>query len=46
MWLITGASSGFGQALTEAALAAGDTVVAAARHPEALDSLATAQHPA
>jgi NAD(P)-dependent dehydrogenase (short-subunit alcohol dehydrogenase family) len=44
VWLITGASSGFGQALTEAALAAGDTVVAAARRPEVLDSLAAA-HP-
>jgi NAD(P)-dependent dehydrogenase (short-subunit alcohol dehydrogenase family) len=44
VWLITGASSGFGQALTKAALAAGDTVVAAARRPEVLDSLAAA-HP-
>ncbi|MGB6049813.1 MAG: short-chain dehydrogenase/reductase, partial [Rhodococcus sp. (in: high G+C Gram-positive bacteria)] len=30
-WIITGASSGLGRALTEAALAAGDTVVAAMR---------------
>src|SRR5690242_18587731 len=28
VWLITGASSGFGRAIAEAALAAGDTVVA------------------
>jgi NAD(P)-dependent dehydrogenase (short-subunit alcohol dehydrogenase family) len=38
-WLITGASSGFGRALTEASLAAGDTVVAAMRRPERLDDL-------
>ncbi|MCX5211838.1 oxidoreductase [Kitasatospora sp. NBC_00240] len=44
VWLITGASSGFGLALTEAALAAGDTVVAAIRRPEALKDLA-AEHP-
>ncbi|GAA2277238.1 MULTISPECIES: oxidoreductase [Kitasatospora] len=44
VWLITGASSGFGQAITEAAVTAGDTVVAAARRPEALDALAAA-HP-
>ncbi|GGV01360.1 short-chain dehydrogenase/reductase [Kitasatospora herbaricolor] len=44
VWLITGASSGFGRALTEAALAAGDTVVAAVRRPEALKDLA-AEHP-
>jgi len=31
VWLITGASAGFGRALAEAALAAGDTVVGAAR---------------
>ena len=34
VWLITGATSGFGRALTEAALAAGDTVVGAARSPD------------
>jgi NAD(P)-dependent dehydrogenase (short-subunit alcohol dehydrogenase family) len=39
VWLITGASSGFGRAIAEAALAAGDTVVAAARRPEAMDGL-------
>ena len=43
-WLITGASTGFGRALAEAVLAAGDAVVATARHPAALDDLAT--HPA
>ena len=31
VWLITGASSGFGRALAEAALAVGDAVVGAAR---------------
>ncbi|MBF6087670.1 oxidoreductase [Nocardia cyriacigeorgica] len=44
VWLITGATSGFGRALTEAAIAAGDTVVAAVRRPEALDALVAA-HP-
>ena len=44
MWLITGASSGFGQAVAEAALATGDTVVATARRPAAVDRLVTA-HP-
>ena len=39
VWLITGASSGFGRAIAEAALAAGDTVVAAARRTEALADL-------
>jgi NAD(P)-dependent dehydrogenase (short-subunit alcohol dehydrogenase family) len=38
-WFITGASRGFGRALTEAALAAGDRVVATARRPEVLDDL-------
>ena len=41
---ITGASSGFGRALTEAALAKGDRVVGAARRTEALAGLA-ASHP-
>ncbi|GEM32342.1 short-chain dehydrogenase/reductase [Nocardia neocaledoniensis NBRC 108232] len=44
IWLITGASSGFGRALAEAAIAAGDTVVAVARRTAALDDLVTA-HP-
>ena len=44
VWLITGASSGFGCALAEAALAAGDTVVGAARRVERLDELAR-EHP-
>jgi NAD(P)-dependent dehydrogenase (short-subunit alcohol dehydrogenase family) len=44
VWLITGTSSGFGRAIAEAALADGDTVVATARRPEALDDLIEA-HP-
>ena len=44
VWLITGANSGFGRAFTEAAVAAGDAVVAAARRPEALADLVEA-HP-
>jgi NAD(P)-dependent dehydrogenase (short-subunit alcohol dehydrogenase family) len=44
VWLVTGAGSGFGRAITEAALAAGDVVVASARQPDALTDLATA-HP-
>jgi NAD(P)-dependent dehydrogenase (short-subunit alcohol dehydrogenase family) len=44
VWLITGASSGFGRAIAEAAVAAGDTVVGAARRTEALDDLVRA-HP-
>ena len=44
VWLVTGASSGFGRAVTEAALAAGDVVVATARRPEALADLVAA-HP-
>ena len=38
-WFVTGASSGFGRAIAEAALAAGDTVVAAARRPDAVADL-------
>jgi NAD(P)-dependent dehydrogenase (short-subunit alcohol dehydrogenase family) len=38
-YFITGASSGFGHALAEAALAHGDQVVAAARRTEALETL-------
>ncbi|GAA2551796.1 hypothetical protein [Streptomyces fimbriatus] len=33
VWLITGASSGFGRAIAEAALADGDVVVGAVRRP-------------
>ena len=44
VWLITGASSGFGRALAEAAVALGDTVVGAARRVERLDELAR-EHP-
>ncbi|MFF9175807.1 oxidoreductase [Streptomyces sp. NPDC014793] len=44
VWLVTGASSGFGRAVTEAALAAGDVVIGAARRPEALAGLVAA-HP-
>ncbi|MGB3682913.1 MAG: SDR family NAD(P)-dependent oxidoreductase [Rubrobacteraceae bacterium] len=39
VWLITGASSGFGMALAEAALAEGDKVAATARRVEKLDDL-------
>jgi NAD(P)-dependent dehydrogenase (short-subunit alcohol dehydrogenase family) len=44
VWLITGASSGFGRAITEAAVAADDTVIATARNKEALSDIAAA-HP-
>ncbi|GHG95819.1 oxidoreductase [Streptomyces lanatus] len=44
VWLITGASSGFGRAIAEAVLAEGDVVVGAVRRPEALDDLVAA-HP-
>jgi NAD(P)-dependent dehydrogenase (short-subunit alcohol dehydrogenase family) len=44
VWLVTGAGSGFGRAISEAALAAGDVVVATARRTEALRDLADA-HP-
>jgi NAD(P)-dependent dehydrogenase (short-subunit alcohol dehydrogenase family) len=39
VWLITGASSGFGRALADAALSRGDSVVATARRIEALEDL-------
>ena len=39
VWLVTGANSGFGQAIVEAAIAAGDVVVATARRPSVLDDL-------
>jgi NAD(P)-dependent dehydrogenase (short-subunit alcohol dehydrogenase family) len=44
VWLITGASSGFGRAIAEAALADGDVVIGAARRPGALEDLVAA-HP-
>ncbi|MFF1507260.1 oxidoreductase [Streptomyces sp. NPDC058326] len=44
VWLITGANSGFGRAFSEAAVAAGDVVVAAARRIGTLDDLVAA-HP-
>jgi NAD(P)-dependent dehydrogenase (short-subunit alcohol dehydrogenase family) len=44
VWLITGGNSGFGRAITEAAVAAGDVVVATARRTATLDDLAGA-HP-
>ncbi|WP_329395510.1 oxidoreductase [Streptomyces melanogenes] len=44
VWLVTGASSGFGRAITEAAVAAGDTVIGTARRTRALDDLVAA-HP-
>ena len=44
VWLITGANSGFGRAIAEAAVAAGDVVVATARRVASLDDLAAA-HP-
>jgi NAD(P)-dependent dehydrogenase (short-subunit alcohol dehydrogenase family) len=49
VWLVTGASSGFGRAITEAVVGAGDVVVAAARraptdlaagHPEQVEAIA------
>lgn len=44
VWLITGASSGFGRAITEAAVAADDSVIATARDAAALTGIAAA-HP-
>ncbi|GGT69770.1 MULTISPECIES: oxidoreductase [Streptomyces] len=44
VWLITGANSGFGRAFVEAAVGAGDVVVATARRVESLDDLVAA-HP-
>ncbi|MGW4893107.1 SDR family oxidoreductase [Kitasatospora sp. NPDC004240] len=41
-WLVTGCSSGLGHALAAAAAAAGDTVLATARRPGALDGLVRA----
>ena len=39
VWLITGASSGFGRAIANAALERGDSVVVTARQPDALGEL-------
>jgi NAD(P)-dependent dehydrogenase (short-subunit alcohol dehydrogenase family) len=39
VWLITGSSAGFGREIAEAALRAGDRVVATARRPETLADL-------
>ena len=41
-WIITGASKGLGRALAEAALTAGDQVVAAVRSPESVADLEAA----
>jgi NAD(P)-dependent dehydrogenase (short-subunit alcohol dehydrogenase family) len=41
VWFVTGASSGFGRAIAEAAAEAGDTVVGAVRRPQPLDELCT-----
>ncbi|MFE7421059.1 SDR family NAD(P)-dependent oxidoreductase [Rhodococcus sp. NPDC057529] len=40
VWFVTGSSRGLGRAIVEAALEAGDQVVATARRPEQLDDLA------
>lgn len=40
VWLITGASSGFGEALAEAVLTAGGTVVATFRKPDQVEAFA------
>jgi NAD(P)-dependent dehydrogenase (short-subunit alcohol dehydrogenase family) len=42
VWFITGSSRGFGRALVQAALEAGDSVAATARRPEQLDDLTDA----
>ncbi len=42
VWLITGASSGFGRAITEAAVSADDTVIATARNTAVLSDIAAA----
>jgi NAD(P)-dependent dehydrogenase (short-subunit alcohol dehydrogenase family) len=45
VWLITGASSGFGRAIAEEALARGDSVVATARNAAAFGDLPERAHP-
>lgn len=42
VWMITGANSGFGRAIAEAAVGAGDVAVATARRITSLDDLAAA----
>jgi NAD(P)-dependent dehydrogenase (short-subunit alcohol dehydrogenase family) len=44
VWLITGSSTGFGRSIAEAALRAGDRVVATARRPETLTDLVASAH--
>ena len=39
VWLITGSARGLGRAIAEAVLAAGDRLIATARHPEQLSDL-------
>ncbi|GHO99875.1 short-chain dehydrogenase/reductase [Reticulibacter mediterranei] len=43
VWLITGCSSGFGQAFAQAVIAHGDHLIATARHVEQIEALAGAQ---
>jgi NAD(P)-dependent dehydrogenase (short-subunit alcohol dehydrogenase family) len=45
IWLITGASSGFGRAIAEAALARGDSVAGGARTADAFGGLPDGAHP-
>ena len=45
IWFLTGASSGFGRSLAESVLASGDRLIATAREPSHLASLA-ATYPA
>jgi NAD(P)-dependent dehydrogenase (short-subunit alcohol dehydrogenase family) len=45
IWLVTGASSGFGRAIVEAAVARGHSVAAGARNPAALGGLPDGVHP-
>jgi NAD(P)-dependent dehydrogenase (short-subunit alcohol dehydrogenase family) len=45
VWLITGAASGFGRAIAEAALARGDSVAAGARNSAAFAGLPDGVHP-